>query len=185
MSDKDSTAKIVDPEERKKLIQDIANIKDVLDSFKYGLNFEDFADALFGSIDRQTIAVKHLSEQMSNILERMEKLETRLDEGIKVRVKGLSSEHLDSTEEVVIEHPPEQVDHVQEEDLASKAELRSELTDLEAKIGRLFEKENEFTEMALNDPASSDEYEEKARVAQDMRVSLEDRLREIRKLLNE
>lgn len=184
MSDKDSTTKVVDPEERRKLIQDIANIKDVLDSYKYGLNFEEFADALFKTMDRQTIAVKQLNDQMRDILQRMEKLEQHLDEGIKVRVKGLSSEQLDGPDEVVIEKPVVQTDEVSEEEPASHAELRSEMAELESKISRLFEKENELTEMALNDPASSDEYEEKARVAKDMRISLEGRLKEIKKILN-
>ncbi len=181
MNDKDSS-QIIDPDERRKLIQDIANIKDVLDSYKYGLNFEEFADALFQTIDRQTVAIKNLSDQMTQILERMEKLEVRLDEGIKVRVKGFSTEQLDGQDEVIIEQPPEPEEVTEEED-ASHENLRAEMKDLEAKIARLFEKENELAEMSLNDPASSEEYDEKASVAKNMRQSLEERLKEIKDIL--
>ncbi len=170
--------KTYDADERKKLIQDIANIKDVLDSYKYGLNFEEFADALFQTIDRQTIAVKNLSQQMDGILRRMENLEAKLEEGIKVRVKGLSSDMMEGQDEVVLEGPIEAVEASESETEAASSfeELRAEKADLETKISRLFEKENELTEMALNDPASAEEYEEKAKVARDMRLSLEERL---------
>ena len=80
----------IDEEERKRLIMEIARIKEVLDSFKYGLNFEDFADELFKTIDRQTIAIKHLDEKMTSILERIEKLETKFKEGVKVIVSGMA-----------------------------------------------------------------------------------------------
>ena len=38
---------VVTEDERKRLISEIARIKETLDSFKYGLNFESFADELF------------------------------------------------------------------------------------------------------------------------------------------
>ncbi|TFH03925.1 MAG: hypothetical protein E4H14_15790, partial [Candidatus Thorarchaeota archaeon] len=66
---------IVNEEERKRLVTEIGKIKDVLDSFKYGLNFEDFADELFKTIDRQTIVIKQLDEKMVTIIERMNALE--------------------------------------------------------------------------------------------------------------
>ena len=174
--------KTYDPDERKKLIQDIANIKDVLDSYKYGLNFEEFGESLFQTIDRQTIAIKNLNQQMGEILNRMEKLEVRLEEGIKVRVKALSLDQAEGQDEVVLEGPIEESKPLESEaeSAASSEELKTEKADLEAKISRLFEKENEFTEMALNDPASAEEYEEKAKVAKDMRLSLEERLREVK-----
>ncbi|MDF1537769.1 MAG: hypothetical protein P1Q69_02585 [Candidatus Thorarchaeota archaeon] len=181
--------KIVDPEERKKLIQDIAGIKDTLDSYKYGLNFEEFANELFQTVDRMTVAVKHLNDQMTSILTRMEKLETRLDEGIKVRVKGFSGEGLEGQEEVMIEEPPRdetEEDTISEVDQAAIDELRSQKAVLETKIAKLFETVNDYEEMALTDPASSDEYDQKAQVAEDMRASLEEQLKTInKKLANE
>ena len=192
MSDPSETgAQLFDEKERRRLVDEIARIKDVLESFKYGLNFEEFADALFKTIDRQTIAIKQLDDRMAEIQKRMASLEERLNEGIKVRVAGLSSDTADaltSGQEVVIEEPEAPVEVLSDEELATKAnreELKIEKKELESKIAKLFEKENEFEEMAMNDPAGADEYNEKARVARGMRTNLEAQLKMIREKLGE
>ncbi|MGY5852315.1 MAG: hypothetical protein RTU92_01970 [Candidatus Thorarchaeota archaeon] len=187
MSDlSDITKSVLDEEERKRLIKEIAHLKDVLDSFKYGLNFEEFADAIFKTIDRQTISIKSLDEKMAGIIERMDRLETRLEEGIVVRVSSItgdSAEALEGGSEVVIEKPPEPEESVSEDEAAAEANresLEKEAAELEAKIARLFEKENELLEMVHNDPAGAEEYDDKARVAREMRTELEGRLEEIK-----
>ncbi len=187
MSDlSDITKSVLDEEERKRLIKEIAHLKDVLDSFKYGLNFEEFADAIFKTIDRQTISIKSLDEKMAGIIERMDRLETRLEEGIVVRVSSItgdSAEALEGGSEVVIEKQPEPEESVSEDEAAAEANresLEKEAAELEAKIARLFEKENELLEMVHNDPAGAEEYEDKARVAREMRTELEGRLEEIK-----
>jgi uncharacterized protein YhaN len=177
MSEK--TKSVVNEEERKRLINEIAKMKEILDSFKYGLNFEDFADELFKTIDRQTVAIKQLDDKMTAILERMTKLEERFKEGVKVTVSGIAGSEPTASgihevlleEEIVRPEPPPS-----EEELASAAaldELKQEAEELKVKIARLFEKENEYEEMALTDPASADEYDEKVRVAREMRKELE------------
>ena len=68
MSDPSETGeKLFDEKERKRLVDELIRIKDVLDSFKYGLEFEKFADALFKTIDRQTITIKRLDDRMAEI----------------------------------------------------------------------------------------------------------------------
>ncbi|MGV9103192.1 MAG: hypothetical protein ACOC3C_03640, partial [Candidatus Thorarchaeota archaeon] len=79
---------VIDEEERKRLIEEIGRMKDTLDSFKYGLNFEDFADQIFKTVNRQTAAINTLDRRMNEILARMERLEERFDEGIRVTVSG-------------------------------------------------------------------------------------------------
>ena len=192
MSDPSETGeKLFDEKERKRLVDELTRIKDVLDSFKYGLEFEAFADALFKTIDRQTIAIKKLDDRMAEIQERMKTLEERLNEGIRVRVSGLSSDTADaltSGQEVIIEEPEVPVEVPSDEELADRAnreELKIEKKELESKIAKLFEKENEFEEMAMNDPAGADEYHEKSRVARSMRTNLEVQLKMIREKLGE
>jgi len=99
------TKSIVNEDERKRLISEIARMKEILDSFKYGLNFEDFADELFKTIDRQTIAIKHLDEKMTSIIERLETLEKHFKDGIKIMVSGItkSDSSLSGDHEVVLE----------------------------------------------------------------------------------
>ncbi|TFF93122.1 hypothetical protein EU546_06635, partial [Candidatus Thorarchaeota archaeon] len=163
-----STREIVDEKERKRLISEIGRIKEVLDSFKYGLNFEDFADEVFKTVNRQTIVMKRLESTMLQIIERMEALEAKLDEGIEVRVSSVSGEvDFEAASEKVVREEPSRVDESTgpvEESVRNREQLEREASELEMKIGRLFEKENELLEMGLNDPASADEYEEKARV---------------------
>ena len=186
----DLTKGIIGSEERKRLIKEIGQIKDVLDSFKYGLNFEEFADEVFNTVNRLTVEMKKLNDRMDNIVERMENLEEQLKEGIKVRVSGFagkSSEALEAGHEVVLEETPSKDEEILEEDLAeraSKEELEKQATDLRTKIARLFEKENELLEMTLNDPAGADEYNEKARVVKDKRAELEEALKKIEDQLN-
>jgi chromosome segregation ATPase len=186
----DITKGIIGPEERKRLIEEMGQIKDVLDSFKYGLNFEEFADELFKTVNRVTIEMKKLNDKMDNIAERMEHLEEQLKEGIKVRVSGLSetaSEALESGQEVVIDEPQLAEDTPSEEELIDKAshkELEKQAAELHTKIARLFEKENELLEMTLNDPAGADEYNERARVAKEMRAELEAQLKKIEEQLH-
>jgi DNA repair exonuclease SbcCD ATPase subunit len=183
MSEK--TKSIVNEEERKRLISEITKMKDVLDSFKYGLNFEDLADELFKTIDRQTVAVKQLDDKMSTILERMAKLEERFKEGVKVIVSSAagSESNISGAHEVMMEediiHP---VPHLSEKELASASsleELKKEAEELRVKISRLFEKENEYEEMAMTDPASSEDYDDKVRVAREMRQELEEQLKKV------
>lgn len=185
----DITKSVVSEEERKRLIGEIGRIKDVLDSFKYGLNFEDFADELFKAIDRQTIAVRKLETLISDVLNRMEALEKRLDEGVKIHIAGISEDmksSLSEDQEVVIESSEPSTNLPSEKEslaLESTADLEMEAADLEIKIAKLFEKENDLAEMAMNDPAGAEEYDEKAGVARDMRKKYESRLKEIKQLL--
>ena len=74
MSPENKSKSVINEAERKRLVEEISRIKEVLDSFKYGLNFEDFADELFKTMDRQTIAIKNLDEKMAGIVSRMERL---------------------------------------------------------------------------------------------------------------
>ncbi|MHA1769293.1 MAG: hypothetical protein ACTSV3_05515 [Candidatus Thorarchaeota archaeon] len=175
---------IINEEERKRLVTEIGKIKDVLDSFKYGLNFEDFADSLFSTVDRQTIAVKQLDEKMTELITRMTRLEERLNEGIKVTVSGVASSDMSdsgATEVTLIEEPEPEVHHPAEGIPREKVE--SQIADLKIKIARLFEKENELAEMSMNDPAGADEYDEKAAVVKDKRVALEEQLESLEKML--
>jgi hypothetical protein len=181
----EETKSIVNEEERKRLISEIGRIKDVLDSFKYGLNFEDFADELFKTIDRQTIAIKQLDDKMSTILERMNALEQRFKEGVRVVVSGVSSGESSTldTHEVMLEEDIEKpAPPLSEEEMASAAsleEMKAEIEELKVKIARLFEKENEYAEMAMTDPASADDYDEKVRVARVKRTELEQTLEKL------
>ncbi|NWF96312.1 MAG: hypothetical protein HXY34_09225 [Candidatus Thorarchaeota archaeon] len=184
MSDDKKARSVVDEKERIRLIQEIGKIKETLDSFKYGLNFEEFADEIFKTIDRQTISMKKLQESMDSILERLKRLEAHLDEGIKVRLRGqLTSDAAGSAaEEIVIEPQAEPVKEAAKEDTVGserRAALEAEASELRVKIARLFEKENEFIEMQLNDPASAAEYDEKSKVTRTMRRELERQLRDI------
>jgi hypothetical protein len=183
----DFTKSVISEEERKKLIQEISRIKDVLESFKYGLNFEQFADEIFKTIDRQTLAIKKLDEKMSDIIKHMERLEERLNEGITVRVSSLTDSATGSIaegKEVVIEGAPEEVgsDDAQDTQVESD-DLAQEKAELESKIARLFEKENNLLEMVLNDPAGAEEYEDNVRVIREMRTELEGRLKQIKEQL--
>ncbi|MBD3158944.1 MAG: hypothetical protein GF309_09170 [Candidatus Lokiarchaeota archaeon] len=182
------TKSIVDEEERKKLIEDIGRMKDTLDSFKYGLNFEEFADEIFNTVDRQTAAINRLDRRMNEILTRMKRLEERLDEGIRVTVAGVTdkpTQEGDESKGVAIEEtitatPEEEEPEIDE----SHAELKEKKKELETKIARLFERENELSEMAMNDPAGAEEYEKKAAVARQMRDDLEEELDTIREKLD-
>ncbi len=186
MSEDSKRKAIVDEEERRRLIEEIGRIKDVLDSFKYGLNFEEFAEELFGTIDRQTLAIKRLDEKMNQILERMAQLESQLKEGIRVSVSGMASSDSGSGERtVMIEEPKEEVPQEDEAAKKTREELEQEARDLELRIAKFFEKENEYLEMVLNDPAGAEEYEQKASAAKRMRMEAEDRLKEIKKQLEE
>jgi uncharacterized coiled-coil DUF342 family protein len=187
---RDITKGVVGPEERKRLIKEIGQIKDVLDSFKYGLNFEEFADELFKTVNRVTIEMKKLNDRMDDIARRMERLEVQLKEGIKVRVSGLSgtaSENLEAGQVIIIDEPQTPKEKPSEEeiiDTASQQELEKQAAELHTKIARLFEKENELLEMTLNDPAGADEYNERARVAKEMRAELEAQLKQIEEQLH-
>lgn len=175
------TKSIISEEERKRLISEIGNIKNILDSFKYGLNFEDFADALFKTIDRQTLAINKLEAMMREILERMERLEKRFNEGIQVTVSGaVSAEGAIAPTEIVIGSEAEEKAEEEPVTPPDTEAIKKELEEIKIKIAKLFEKENELTEMAMNDPAAADEYEEKARVAREMRVELEAREKELK-----
>ncbi|MHA1614957.1 MAG: hypothetical protein ACTSYJ_08940 [Candidatus Thorarchaeota archaeon] len=182
---------IVNEEERKRLVLEIGKIKDVLDSFKYGLNFEDFADELFKTIDRQTIATKRLDDKMSTILERMEILEQRFKEGVKVTVSGMAvGEHTTSgTHEVMLEEEIEKPEPpLSEEEQASAAsleEMKEEVKDVKVKIARLFEKINEYEEMAMTDPASAEDYNNKVQVAREKRIELEKQLSKLTEKIGE
>ncbi|TFH09792.1 MAG: hypothetical protein E4H14_03765 [Candidatus Thorarchaeota archaeon] len=177
---------IVDQEDRKRLISEIGKIKDVLDSFKYGLNFEDFADDLFKTIDRQTVAIKQLDEKMSTILVRMDTLEQRFKQGVKVVVSGMAGAEpsLSGTHEVMLEEDIEKpVPPLSEDEIASASsleEMKAEADELKMKIARLYEKENEYSEMAMTDPASADDYDEKVRIAREKRIELEKTLANIK-----
>ena len=189
MSEK--TKSIVNEEERRRLINEIGKMKEALDSFKYGLNFEDFADELFKTMDRQTMAIKQMDEKMSTILERMATLEGRFKEGVKVTVLGIAGSEptFSGTHEVMLEEdvvPPQSPPT--EEDLASAAsleDLKQEAEEFKVKIARLFEKENEYEEMVLTDPAGAEEYNEKVRIAREKRQELEIRLGKIIRRIGE
>jgi len=182
---------IVNEEERKRLVTEIGKIKDVLDSFKYGLNFEDFADELFKTIDRQTIAIKNLDDKMVTILDRMESLEKQFKDGVKVVVSGVAGTEPSASgthevmleEEIVKPEPP-----LSEEEKASAEsleEMKQEAAGLKIKIARLFEKENEYEEMAMTDPASADDYDEKVRVAREKRTELEKQLSSVKEKIGD
>ncbi|MGQ4911877.1 MAG: hypothetical protein ACP6KW_06855 [Candidatus Thorarchaeota archaeon] len=177
---------IINEEERKRLVTEIGKIKDVLDSFKYGLNFEDFADSLFSTIDRQTIAVKQLDDKMTELITRMTRLEERLNEGIKVTVSGVESSDMSdsgATEVTLIEEPEPEPEVPQPAEGIPREKVESQIADLKIKIARLFEKENELAEMSMNDPAGADEYDEKAAVVKDKRIALEEQLESLEKML--
>ncbi|TFF94986.1 hypothetical protein EU546_04110 [Candidatus Thorarchaeota archaeon] len=174
-------------EERKRLVNEISKIKDVLDSFKYGLNFEEFADSLFKTIDRQTIAIKQLDGKMNKILERMELLESRFDEGVEVTVSGMTgggSEVESKTVEIVGAASAEKEKEEVEPSDVPREKIVAQIDELKIKIGRLYEKENEYEEMAMNDPAGAEDYQERARVAREMRITLEDQMRNMEKMLD-
>ncbi|TFG31937.1 hypothetical protein EU528_04845 [Candidatus Thorarchaeota archaeon] len=183
--------RIVNEEERKRLVSEIGRIKDVLDSFKYGLNFEDFADELFKTIDRQTIAIKQLDEKMVTILQRMDVLEQRFKEGVKVVVSGVAGAEpsASGTHEVMLEEDIEKpAPPLSEEEIASATsleEMKVEADELKVKIARLYEKENEYAEMAMTDPASADDYDEKVRVAREKRMELESQLSTIKEKIGD
>lgn len=182
---------IMNEEERKRLVIEIGKIKDVLDSFKYGLNFEDFADELFKTIDRQTIAIKQLDDKMFTILERMGNLEQRLKDGIKVVVSGVagSESSTSGTHEVMledeIEKPEPPLSEEEQVSAASLAEMKQEVVEIKQKIARLFEKENEYEEMAMTDPASSDDYDDKVQVTRQKRTELEEQLAKLTKRIGD
>ena len=185
MSDNsDFTKSVVTEEERKRLIGEIARIKEILDSFKYGLNFEDFADELFKTVDRQTLAIKKLDETMTDIVEKMERLEQRFNEGIKVAVSGAVGSDPGQTSEsgeVILDDLSTKKEEPVAEPIRDETRevLEKEIEEMKIKIGRLFEKENELEEMAMNDPAGAEEYEEKAGTAREMRKGLEAQLKEL------
>ncbi len=178
------TKSVVTEEERKRLIGEIGRIKETLDSFKYGLNFEEFADELFKTVDRQTLAIKKLDEKMTDIVERMERLERRFNEGIKVAVSGAvgsDSRQVSESGDVILDELSTKKDVPVAEPVRDENHetLEKEIGDLKIKIGRLFEKENELEEMTMNDPAGAKEYEEKAGTAREMRRGLEEKLKEL------
>ncbi len=184
----DITKSIVSEEERKKLIDEISKMKDVLDSFKYGLNFEQFADEIFKTIDRQTLAIKKLDELMSDIVSRMARLESQFKEGISIRVSSMAEGAIAEIQEgsdIILDDSVSSVrdSEIPEGDSKDTAELEQEAAEIEVKMARLFEKENELLEMVHNDPAGAEEYEDKARVAREMRTELESRLKKIKEQL--
>lgn len=183
MSD-DFTKSVVTEEERKRLISEISRIKEVLDSFKYGLNFEEFADELFKTANRQTLSIKALDDKMSLIIEKMDRLEKRFNEGIKATISGALDAGIE-VQEVVMEDPSAKKESPSDEPVSdeSRDELKKEIEDTKTKIARLFEKVNELEEMSMNDPAGADGYEEKARVAREMRTGLEVQLKEMEERL--
>lgn len=171
-------------EERKRLITEIGSIKEKLDSFRYALNFEDFAEELFKTIDRQTKSINQLDSKMNEIVERMERLETRFNDGIKVTVSGAAGEGaISDAVEVAMTDISEEETIPEMIEPKDRAKHEQELAELETKIARLFEKENELEEMALNDPAGAEEYEEKAKVAREMRIELEEQKKKLKELL--
>ncbi|MFO7837023.1 MAG: hypothetical protein R6V83_10220 [Candidatus Thorarchaeota archaeon] len=177
---------VIDEEERKRLIEEIGRMKDTLDSFKYGLNFEDFADQIFKTVNRQTAAINTLDRRMNEILTRMERLEERFDEGIRVTVSGVSEDEIGDTggrPEVKVEKTMTTTSQEEPEIEGSDAELKQKAKKIETKINRLFERENALSEMAMNDPAGAEEYEKKARVARQMRQDLEEKLDVIKQKL--
>ncbi len=177
---------LVSEEERKKLVSEISNIKDILDSFKYGLNFEQFADEIFKTVENQTIVIKRLESKMRQIEERMMTLEATLKEGILVRLKSENGGLKELESEYIVGEEIQSEDELLEEqelEDADRTELEKESMQLSSKIAMLFEKENELLEMALNDPAEAEEYENKAAVAREMRQELETKLEKIRLML--
>ncbi|TFG13245.1 hypothetical protein EU537_07110 [Candidatus Thorarchaeota archaeon] len=189
MSDEHSKMKsLVSEEERKKLVREISSIKDILDSFKYGLNFEQFADELFRTVENQTIVMKRLESKMHQIEDRMNTLEATLKEGIKVRLTSENGDlkKLESSEFIIGEdNQSEELIEEQELQDADRSEIQRQSKQISTKIAMLFEKENELLEMALNDPAGADEYEKKAAVAREMRQELETKLENIQTMLTE
>lgn len=187
MSERNESKEVSNEEERRRLVNEITKIKDILDSFKYGLNFEDFADALFKTIDRQTIAVKQLDSQMKRVLERMESLESRFNEGVKVTFAGIadSGVSLEPAEVTLIgEASSDEQDSESAPSDIPREKIEAEIEELRIKVGRLYEKENEYEEMAMNDPAGAEEYQERARVAKEMRATLEDQMRNMQNMLD-
>jgi len=69
--------------------------------------------------------------------------------------------------------------------ITSLEELKQEAEEVKIKIARLFEKENEYEEMVLTDPASADEYEEKVRLSRNKRRELEEQLAKIMQKIGE
>jgi uncharacterized phage infection (PIP) family protein YhgE len=188
MSNEGSKIKsLVSEEERKKLVREISHIKDILDSFKYGLNFEQFADEIFKTVENQTVVMKRLESKMRQIEERMNALEATLKEGIKVRLSSENSDlkEIGNSEFIIGEEFQSEEELVEEQELedADRTELQRESKQISAKIAMLFEKENELLEMALNDPAGAEEYENKAAVAREMRQELETKLEKIQSML--
>jgi len=189
MSNESSKVKsLVTEEERKKLVKQISNIKDILDSFKYGLNFEQFADEIFKTIENQTVVMKRLQSNMRQIEERMKTLEATLKEGIKVRLTSESSDlkEIEDTDFIIGDgfQSEGQIEEQELED-ADRSGFEKESKQISAKIAVLFEKENELLEMALNDPAGAEDYENKAAVAREMRKELEAKLEKIHSMLTE
>ncbi|MEM2141897.1 MAG: hypothetical protein QXQ81_01395 [Candidatus Thorarchaeota archaeon] len=179
---------LVDEKERRRLIQEITHIKDVLDSFKYGLNFEEFADEIFATIDRQTVSIKSLQSSLDAIIARMNHIESRLD--AISRKLGETGIPTTSAEQIPQESPRSESDassvtaDSHEPVSVDRATLMSQAEDIRAKIARLFEKENELMEMQLNDPASAEDYSKRAKVARQMREELEQQLAQIMSRLN-
>ncbi|TXT56044.1 MAG: hypothetical protein BAJATHORv1_30428 [Candidatus Thorarchaeota archaeon] len=180
----DITKSIISEEERVRLIDEIDRIKKSLDSFTYGLEFEKFADEIFKTINRQTVAIKKLHDTMDGIMSRLETLEKRLNQGIKVHIMGMEESELGKSSVVITDSIEDE--STTEEDTSetqSREELERVTDELKLKIARLFEKESEFEEMAMTDPASADEYYEKAEVASQMREKLESRLKEVEEFM--
>ena len=140
---------------------------------------------MFKIIDRQTLAVKKLESKMTDIGERMERLEKRLNEGIKIRMAGGGPDSVGSSavgSGVQIEELELPAKPISEKESAAKAAreaLAKEAEELKAKMARLSEKENELLEMAMNDPAGAEEYDQKAKVVRNMRKGLETRLKTV------
>jgi uncharacterized coiled-coil DUF342 family protein len=180
----DFTKSVVTEEERKRLISEIARIKEILDSFKYGLNFENFADELFKTVDRQTLAIKKLDEHMTDIVERMNRLEKRFNEGIKVAISGTvdSDSNLGGEgSQFILDDLSTKKETIDEPILDENREaIEKEIGELTIKIARLLEKENELEEMTMNDPDGAEEYEEKASTVRDMRRGLEEKLKDMK-----
>ncbi|MBD3407394.1 MAG: hypothetical protein GF411_14855 [Candidatus Lokiarchaeota archaeon] len=180
----DITKSVISEEERTRLMNEIDRIKKQLDSFKYGLEFEKFAEEIFKTINRQTVAIKKLQETMDTITTRLESLEKRFNEGIKVHVAGMDESEIGESQ-IILEDSSDNESTTETDTSAaeSKEELEKIAAEIRLKIARLFEKESEFEEMAMTDPASAEEYYEKAEVAGQMREKLESRLKEVEGLM--